>query len=98
MTEKPGLIRRVGNVEKRLSEVEGRLTTVEHQLVDITDLIMVRNEENRGKIHVSWWQLIVFIIILLLVVLVVAPWIRSHLGGGAVDGRIGLALSLFFPG
>lgn len=98
MSEKLGLIRRVGNVERRLGEVEGRLSTVEHQLLDITELITIRNEENRGKIHVTWTQLIVFIVFLLLVILVLAPWLQAHLVGGAVDGRIGFALSLLFAG
>lgn len=99
MAEKPGLIRRMGNVERhlvsvegRVGSVEGRLSTVESKLIDITELITVRNEENRGKIHISLLQLIIFIIVLLLVVLVVAPWLQRHLVGGSVDGRIGLAL------
>lgn len=98
MAEKPGLIRRMGNVERHLSSVEGRvgnvegrLSTVESKLIDITELITVRNE-TRGKIHISLTQLIVFIIILLLLVLVIAPWLQARLIGGSVDGRIGVAI------
>lgn len=90
MTEKPGLIAQVKAIDRRLS-------TVEQDLIDLKDLIIVRNE-SRGRVHLTPLQLFIFILVLILVIAFVAPWLRGVVGGGAVDGRIGLAILALLHG
>lgn len=88
LTERPGLIKRVGKIEERLSAVE-------NELIDIKELVIVRNE-NRNKIHLSMPQLLIGLAAILAVVVILSYFIGTWARVGVIDGRIGLAVPLLF--
>lgn len=91
----PGLVSKVNAIDRRLMTVEQVQVSMDKRLINIEELITVRNDEYRDKIHVSLPQLFILLILLILIISVIAPWLQHILSNGVLDGRIGLALLLW---
>lgn len=91
----PGLVSKVNAMDRRLMAVEGELAIVKTNLVDIAELITVRNREYSGKVHMTLPQLMFLLFVLILLIAVVAPWLQQHVfSSGVIDGRIGNSIFL----
>ena len=88
LEDKPGLIKRVTDIEKRLGVVEA-------EVIDIKKLVIVRNE-TRDQVHLTAAQIFWGVFALLVVAVVLSYFVGTWARGGIVDGRIGLAIPLLF--
>lgn len=89
----PGLVSKVNSIDRRLITVEGKISIMETRLINIEELITVRNNQYSGKVHLTLLQLFFLLILLVLIIAVITPWLQHILSSSVLDSHIGYWLT-----